>query len=448
MSSLFKKSLVATSLSLLAVQAHSAGFQVSETSVSGLGRAFAGEAAIADNAAVGARNAAALTRFNTTAFSGGLTIIDPDVHADIESGGDGLLNKQALQAANLSTEEKDLAPTEYVPNFHLIKPIDERLAVGFSAFSNFGLSTEYSKDFAAGPGAGDTALVTMNFNPNIAYKLNDQWSIGAGISAIYADAELNRFAGAGAIDFDGPGPGSATLSSFNITDPKTRIAHLKGDGWGFGWNLGVLWEMDEDNRFGLSYRSQTDITLEGDYEGLSTYGTGTPGQFDKVSGELELNLPEVIEFSGFHQLNQQTAVHYSAMYVGWDSFQELKATGEQCNDLVNNVDNQCLQKDENWDNSWRYALGATYTMDDHWAFRAGYAYDESPVDAEDRTLSIPDSDRHWWSLGTTYTANENLSVDAGFAYLDGDQVDGTEDGFAFSAGGDAYIYGLQLNYLF
>ncbi|KKA44026.1 long-chain fatty acid transporter [Salinivibrio kushneri] len=443
MSSLFKKSLVATSLSLLAVQAHSAGFQVSETSVSGLGRAFAGEAAIADNAAVGARNAAALTRFNTTAFSGGLTIIDPDVHADVESASNGSTSKATLEAGGFATDENDLAPTEYVPNFHLIQPLDDRLVVGFSAFSNFGLSTEYSKDFAAGPGAGDTALVTMNFNPNIAYEINDQWSIGAGVSAIYADAELNRFAGASASTLN------SALSAYGTSFTKTsRISHLKGDGWGFGWNIGTLWEIDENNRLGLSYRSQTDITLEGDYEGVSTLGTGTVGQIDKVGGELDLNLPEVIEFSGFHQLNQQIAVHYSAMYVGWDSFQELKATSEQCNDQINSVDNQCLQKDENWDNSWRYALGATYTMDDHWAFRAGYAYDESPVDAEDRTLSIPDSDRHWWSLGTTYTANENLSVDAGFAYLDGDQVDGTEDGFAFSAGGDAYIYGLQLNYLF
>jgi long-chain fatty acid transport protein len=437
MSSLFKKSLVATSLSLLAVQAHSAGFQVSETSVSGLGRAFAGEAAIADNAAVGARNAAALTRFNTTAFSGGLSIIDPDVHADVQSASNGAVSKAALDASGVSTEAKDIAPTEYVPSFHLIHPIDDKLAVGFSAFSNFGLSTEYPKDFAAGVGAGDTALVTMNFNPNIAYKINEQWSIGAGISAIYADAELNRFAGAAASNLN-----TKLGTSYTAT---SRVAHLKGDGWGFGWNLGVLWELDEDNRFGLSYRSKSDITLEGDYEGTSTIAVGKSGQ--SVAGELELNLPEVIEFSGFHQLNQQIALHYSAMYTGWDSFQELKATSSasNCND---GTAGQCLQKDENWDDSWRYSLGATYTLDKHWAFRAGYAYDESPVSAEDRTLSIPDSDRHWWSLGTTYTANDNLSIDAGFAYLDGDQVDGTEEGFAFSAGGDAYIYGLQLNYLF
>lgn len=426
MSSLFKKSLVATSLSLLAVQAHSAGFQVSETSVSGLGRAFAGEAAIADNAAVGARNAAALTRFNTTAFSGGLSIIDPDVHADVSPAVSG----------GLDTEAKDIAPTEYVPNLHIIHPINDKLVVGFSAFSNFGLSTDYPKDFYAGSIAGSTELVTMNFNPNIAYKINEQWSIGAGISAIYADAELKRQKGALAGTIGG--------------SPTDQVAKLAGDGWGFGWNLGVLWEIDEDNRFGLSYRAQSDITLDGDYTDGTGLQTGTPNK--KVSGELDLNLPEIIEFSGFHQLNQQFAVHYSAMYIGWDSFKELKATGSGCT-VTNGV---CFQKEENWDNSWRYALGGTYTMDKNWAFRAGYAYDESPVPAKTRTLSIPDSDRHWWSLGATYTANDNLSIDAGFAYLDGDKVNGNErlsstsatSATDFSAGGDAYIYGLQLNYLF
>uniref|UniRef100_UPI003D7EB5D3 outer membrane protein transport protein n=1 Tax=Flavonifractor plautii TaxID=292800 RepID=UPI003D7EB5D3 len=92
-------------------------------------------------------------------------------------------------------------------------------------------------------------------------------------------AELNRFAGAGAGTL--PGTSSAT----------DRIAHLKGDGWGFGWNIGALWEVNEDNRFGLSYRSQSDITLEGNYEGLATASVGKPGQ--SVSGELELNLPEI-----------------------------------------------------------------------------------------------------------------------------------------------------------
>ncbi|OOF09841.1 long-chain fatty acid transporter [Salinivibrio sp. MA427] len=439
MSSLFKKSLVATSLSLLAVQAHSAGFQVSETSVSGLGRAFAGEAAIADNAAVGARNAAALTRFNTTAFSGGLSIIDPDVHADVtESSSPGY-----AQGAT-ALDAKDIAPTEFVPNIHIIQPIDDKLAVGFSAFSNFGLSTDYPKDFYAGSVAGSTELVTMNFNPNIAYQLNDQWSIGAGISAVYADAELKRQAG----------PLFVAIPALDTASDQT--AKLTGDGWGFGWNIGTLWELDENNRFGLTYRSQTDVTLDGKFTDGTGAKTGTPGS--TVDGELELNLPEIIEFSGFHQLNQQIAVHYSAMYTGWDSFKELKATGSGCSV----TGGECFKKDEGWDNSWRYALGATYTMGDHWAFRAGYAYDESPVSAEKRTLSIPDSDRQWWSLGATYTANENLSIDAGFAFLDGDQVDGSEkltDSSAiegslgdstvdFSAGGDAYIYGLQLNYLF
>lgn len=434
MSSIFRKTLIATSLSLIAAQAHSAGFQISEHSVSGLGRAFAGEAAIADSAAVGARNAAALTRFDSTAVSGGINFIDPDVHSQVQSAGNGTLTAQQLQALGMSTDASDIAPSEVVPNFHIVHPVNDKWALGLSTFSNFGLSTEFPENSAAGSIGGETKLITVNFNGNAAYKIDENWSIGIGLNGVYADADLTRYAGAG------------YLTSSLLNSPQDKAAELAGDGWGFGWNVGVLWELDEDNRFGLTYRSKVDITLEGDYKGISTILTGKSGQ--NVPGELELNLPEIAEFSGFHQLNDTFAVHYSVMYIGWDSFQELKATSSDCIDPLTNTAGQCLQKDEKWDNSWRYAIGATYTVNDQWALRAGFAYDESPVPAEHRTLSIPDSDRYWWSAGTTYAANDNLSLDFGFAFLNGDSVEGNEDGFKFTAGGDAFIYGAQVNYVF
>ena len=70
------------------------------------------------------------------------------------------------------------------------------MGLGIGLFSNYGLSTEYSKTFAAGAGAGDTELLTFNINPNIAYRINSSFSVVAGINAVYAAAELNRYAGA------------------------------------------------------------------------------------------------------------------------------------------------------------------------------------------------------------------------------------------------------------
>ncbi|MFL7009182.1 outer membrane protein transport protein [Enterovibrio norvegicus] len=426
MNRLTKRTLLSTAIAVATFQAHGAGFQISEHSASGLGRAFAGEAAIADNAAVAVRNPAAMTMFDSAQVSGGISFIQPDVDATVSSA--------SLNGTTLGVDEHDsVAPNAVVPNFHYVHPLNEKMAVGFSSFSNFGLSTEYPTDSAAGAIGGQTELLTVNFNANFAYEVNDQVSLGAGLNAVYADAELKRQKG--------------ILSNVLGGSASDEISNLSGDGWGFGWNIGALWQFNENHRLGVAYRSEVDITLEGDYSGSSATGT--------VPGELELNLPDIFEFSGYHKLAPKWAMHYSVMRTGWSSFEELRATGSQCLSLAGQ--GVCLQKDEKWEDSWRYSVGATYFLNDQWELRAGYAKDESPVPDSHRTLSIPDSERDWYSIGATYFATDNLSIDAGFAYLSGDDVNGTESenlpggavaSYDFTAGGDAYIYALSANYTF
>lgn len=430
-----QRTLLSTAIALAAFQAHGAGFQISEHSASGLGRAFAGEAAIADDAAVAARNPAAMTLFDSAQISGGLSFIQPEVDASIES-----VNTIPGSAfTGTTSEHSDVAPGALVPYAHYVDPINEKMAWGVSVFSNFGLSTEYPTNSVGAAIGGQTELITVNFAGNLAYKVSEQLSLGLGLNAVYADAELSRQAGA-----------------LNPLAPTTEVAHLAGDGWGFGWNVGALWEFDEKNRLGVGYRSKVDITLEGEYRGTSTAFVLKPGQ--TVPGELELNLPDILEFSGYHELNNQWALHYSVMRIGWSHFQELRATSSATNcSRLGTEPGVCLQKDENWEDSWRYAVGATYFLNDHWTLRAGYALDESPVPETHRTLSIPDTERHWYSLGATYNSGSNWSVDAGFAYLNGDDVRGTEvealpgnssATYEFTAGGDAYIFALGANYTF
>ncbi|MEZ8128899.1 porin [Enterovibrio norvegicus] len=426
MNRLTKRTLLSTAIAVATFQAHGAGFQISEHSASGLGRAFAGEAAIADNAAVAVRNPAAMTMFDSAQVSSGLSFIQPDVNATVDS----LNTTPGSAIPNTTSQHSDVAPDAIVPYAHYVDPINDKMSWGVSVFSNFGLSTEYPTDSAGAAIGGQTELVTINFAGSFAYKVSEQLSLGLGLNAIYADAELKRQAG-----------------GLNTSAPTAEIAYLAGDGWGFGWNVGGLWEFDENNRLGVGYRSKVDITLEGNYRGNSATGT--------VPGELELNLPDIFEFSGYHKLGSQWAVHYSAMRVGWSSFQELRATGSQCLSLSGQ--GVCLQKDEKWEDSWRYSIGTTYSLDSNWTLRAGYAIDESPVPDSHRTLSIPDTERHWYSLGATYDSGSNWSIDAGFAYLNGDDVKGTEveplstttsATYEFTAGGDAYIFALGANYNF
>ncbi len=418
----FKKSLIAAAVTLASTQTFAAAFQLNEHSASGLGRAYAGEAAIADNAAVLSRNPAAMTTFDKMALSVSGTYIKPDV--DVEG----------KIAGAIPASESDIAPDAFVPASYFIQPLNDQWAWGIGLFSNYGLSTEYSKTFAAGAGAGDTELLTFNINPNIAYRINSSFSVGAGINAVYAAAELNRYAGAL----------SAAIPGANS---DTRLAHLKGDTWGFGWNVGTLYEINENNRLALTYRSQVDLSFDGDFQG-ATSGNRV------VDGNLKLDLPAQAEFAGYHRLNQQFAVHYSVNWTDWSAFQELKATSSGCN--MPGQPGVCLNKPEKFKDSTRYSLGGTWYVNPSWEARIGFAYDNTPIEPEYRSLSIPDSDRVWYSAGATYHIDKDMSVDFGMAYLDGKEVDVNEglrshdDGLRWkgTSHGNALLASAQFNMKF
>ncbi|ENY72232.1 outer membrane protein transport protein [Aeromonas diversa] len=398
----FKKSLLAAAVALASTQAHSAAFQLNEHSASGLGRAYAGEAAVADNASVLSRNPAAMTMFDKMAVSVSGTYIHPDV--DVEGKINGVI----------PASEKGIAPDAFVPAAYFIQPLKEDLAWGIAMFSNYGLSTEYPEAYHAGSAAGNTELLTFNINPNLAYRVAPGFSLGAGINLVYAKAELNRFAGVLA-------PVLSQKTGMPIS-ADTNISHMKGDDWGHGWNVGALYEFNQDNRLALTYRSQVNIKFKGDYKGLSTIAAGKPGK--TVDGELNMELPAQAEFAGYHRLNPQFAVHYSVNWTDWNAFQELKATSDSC--VSSDGVGVCLNKPEKFKDSMRYAIGGTWYLNPSWEARVGFAYDNSPIEPEYRSLSIPDSDRLWYSAGATYHIDQDMSVDFGMAYLDGKEVDVNE----------------------
>jgi long-chain fatty acid transport protein len=212
-----------------ATQAYGAGFQVSEQSASGLGRAFAGDAAVADNAAVLARNPAAMMRFDRAQLSGALTLIDPDV--DVK---DRTNNEYA----------KDVAPMKVVPAGFYVSPQDGKWTWGIGLFTTYGIATDYPDDIQAGDLAGDTDLLSTNLNPAIAYQVTPELSLGAGVNLTYAKATLTRHKGALA-------PHLNKKNSVTSNNPSEKLLGLKGETFGYGWNLGALYEINENHRFGV-----------------------------------------------------------------------------------------------------------------------------------------------------------------------------------------------------
>ncbi|MBJ9237686.1 long-chain fatty acid transporter FadL [Citrobacter braakii] len=421
---LFTKSALAVAVAIISTQAWSAGFQLNEFSSSGLGRAYSGEGAIADDAGNASRNPALIMMFDRPTFSAGAVYIDPDVNISGKSPYTGR-----------STDADNIAPTAWVPNAHFVMPINEQFGWGASVTSNYGLATEFNDNYIVGEYGGKTDLKTVNLNLSGAYRLNDSWSFGVGFNAVYADAKIERYSGE---------------QTAALPKVSQKIASLKGDEWGYGWNAGILYELDKNNRYGLTYRSEVKIDFDGDYKsGIRTQANVLPGAGTAfpwgttnatVPGSLTLNLPEMWELSGYNRVAPQWAIHYSMAYTSWSQFQELKATGTNGQTL--------FYKEEGFKDSYRIALGTTYYMDKSWTFRTGIAYDDSPVPASKRSISIPDQDRLWLSAGTTYAFNDDASIDVGVSYMHGQKVTVKEGPYTFDSEGKAWLFGTNFNYAF
>ncbi|KGJ94949.1 outer membrane protein transport protein [Colwellia psychrerythraea] len=411
-----KKTLLTLSLTCTSFYSVGAAFQLAEHSAAGLGRAFAGEAAIADDASVVARNPALMAQFETMEFSVTGTYVMPDVSLT------GIDASNGTDPAALNNSS--IAPNAIVPAMYLVMPLNDKFSLGFGTFSNFGLATEFDDDYAAGAVAGETSITTINFNTSLSYKVNDNFVIAGGLNVIYADASLVRNAGTNPLDIP----------------VQAELANMAGDDISYGWNMGLSYDFNEKHRLGFSYRSEVKLELEGNYSNDVTLGGAI------VPGAMDIALPAIMEFSGLHQLTDTLAVHYSALWTGWSSFDQLAA-------YVEGQDGPVFSKEENFSDSMRYALGATYQLSSKVTLRTGIAYDESPADENHMSISIPDTNRVWLSGGLNYTFDNKSSLDFGVSIVKGEtqtftETDDFKQDWTFESQGDAYLVSAQYNHVF
>ncbi len=447
----FNQSLLATAMLLAAGGANAAAFQLAEVSTSGLGRAYAGEAAIADNASVVATNPALMSLFKTAQFSTGGVYVDSRINMN------GDVNASVKNTTMKTTKygpasQRNVVPGAFVPNLYFVAPVNDKFALGAGMNVNFGLKSEYDDSYDAGVFGGKTDLSAINLNLSGAYRVTEGLSLGLGVNAVYAKAQVERNAG---IIVDSV-KDTQVQTALKTVDSKTKIPDILTSkdksvvslqdraAWGFGWNAGVMYQFNEANRIGLAYHSKVDIDF--------TDRTATSlGAKDIEAGKtgITLTLPDYLELSGFHQLTDKLAVHYSYKYTHWSRLTKLHASYEN--------GKKAFEKELQYSNNSRVALGASYNLDEKLTLRAGIAYDQA-ASRHQRSAAIPDTDRTWYSLGATYKFTPNLSVDLGYAYLKGKKVHFKEVQQAagghiittanYTSQAHANLYGLNLNYSF
>lgn len=407
--------------------ANAAGFQLAEYSATGLGRAYAGEAAMADNAGAQWRNPAMLTYLEGTQVSVGAIYVNPNIDVDGTS--------TFVNGSNKASSH-DFAHDAVIPNFYLSHQYNDKFAIGLAFGTNYGMETDLGKDFAAANFGNEASVTSMEANLNAAYKLNEALSIGGGIRYIIADGSI------GAVMPPQMGLVKPTL-------PGQTLKYMEGDDTAWGWQVGAAWQINDNNRLGFAYKSAVDLTLEGHANGLA-FNPMNPNA--KKAGSMDLTLPATAELASFHQLNDQLAVHASINWTDWSSFKELVADFPDRSDLI---------KSENWEDNYRFAVGTTYKLDQKWTLRSGVAYDMSAVDDKYRTTTIPETDRLWLSVGAGYEWSKNLTLDAGFTYIfakdapiseprdaSDNEAAGFGGAFEGEVTGNVWLIGVQANYTF
>ncbi|POR98279.1 outer membrane protein transport protein [Haemophilus influenzae] len=446
----FNQSLLATAMLLAAGGANAAAFQLAEVSTSGLGRAYAGEAAIADNASVVATNPALMSLFKTAQFSTGGVYVDSriNMNGDVDASIKATMNMTKYGSASW----RNVVPGAFVPNLYFVAPVNDKFALGAGMNVNFGLKSEYDDSYNAGVFGGKTDLSAINLNLSGAYRVTEGLSLGLGVNAVYANAQVERNAGIiadtvqdqqiqkalKAVDSKTVIPDYVTSKDKSVVSLQDRAA------WGFGWNAGVMYQFNEANRIGLAYHSKVDIDFAD--RTATSLEAGVIGAGKK--GDLTLTLPDYLELSGFHQLTDKLAVHYSYKYTHWSRLTKLNANFED--------GKKAFDKELQYSNNSRVALGASYNLYEKLTLRAGIAYDQA-ASRHHRSAAIPDTDRTWYSLGATYKFTPNLSADLGYAYLKGKKVHFKEvqqvgghiiTNANYTSQAHANLYGLNLNYSF
>ncbi|WP_353174471.1 OmpP1/FadL family transporter [Paracandidimonas soli] len=380
-------------LGLGSAGAQAAGFQLLEQNASGIGNAYAGSAAIAENASTIYFNPAGMTLLPGLNVSGGLSLIRPSFKFSDSGSTAATRPVSGLPASPGNLNGGDAGSWAAVPNAYLSWQVNERWFLGLGIGAPFGLATEYGDDWIGRYHSKKFSIETININPSVAFKVNDRLSIGAGLNWQHIKADYRR-----AVPHPMPGQ----------TDMEAKVK-MSGDAW--GWNLGLMYQLTDDTRVGLSYRSRIKHKPDGDLA-IRNDGATIPGLLPAMQvsdANASVSLPDTAILSVVHNLNSRWTLLGDVSWTGWSSIPKLDI---ESNGAV--ADTLKLK----FRDTWRVALGANYRVNDKWTIKTGIAYDQSPVDDDNlRPTSLPDNNRTWLSLGAQYRFGSNTVVDVGYTRL-------------------------------
>lgn len=399
--------------------AQASGFALIEMGARGQGNAYAGAAAYTPDASTIFFNPAGMMTLKDDQIAGALHLIMPksDFTNDGSSAAEilGPAPPAGLGGPLLGPDD-DGGKDAVVPNFYWVTTINDSTKFGLGVNAPFGLETSYDDDWVGRYHAVKSDLRTLNMNPSLAYRINDQVSIGGGLNIVFGDVELSNAVDFGAVCVAAAGPGVCTgLGALpQQADGKAEFEADNADKISTGFNLGLLFEVSPQTAIGLAYRSEIEMKVDGKVDftvptNVQPVLAGT-GLFEDGGIKAKVDLPASFSFSVSHKADRFTWL-FDATWTGWSSFEELRIE-------YDNPAQPDSVTTEDWDDTMRYSVGLDYQYSDQWVLRTGLAYDETPIPSKERrTPRLPGNDRTWLSLGATYMASETMSWDFGYSHL-------------------------------
>jgi long-chain fatty acid transport protein len=312
----------------------------------GQGEAFAAQA---DDASAIYYNPAGLTQVKGTQFTSGSYFSFPNVNFHLDGGGSVEASEKmvmlphAYVATDLGTERWRFGLGVNVP---------------FGNKVNYGLTSPFQYLVTRGE------MAVFNISPSVAYRFNDQLSLGVGLNIYAGSTKVQQNSPMGLFQFD-------------------------GSGVGVGGTIGLLWKPSDQHSVGLVYRTPFRVTFEGD--AVVDFGQGVIGGDAKVT----LPFPQTVTVGYAFRPTPKLKLEADIEWTDWSTLNTVALVAPSLPFPV-------PPTSFNWRSSFFYEFGAEYRCNDQWTVRGGYIFSENTVPDSPPNPTVPDSDRHVFSAGLTF----------------------------------------------
>jgi len=385
--------------------AQAGGFALREQSAVGLGNAFAGAAAGGSGLGSMFWNPATMTNFAGIQSSLALFAIMPNSKITPTSG-----TSAALQLSNGLTDSGDMAQDAVIPASYASYQVNDSVWLGILINTPYGLVTQNPYNSAGQLFGRTSKVMSINATPTLAYRFNDQFSVAAGVQIMKFKVRLTSATGVTA------GASSATL---------------EGDDVAFGYTLGATYKPMTGTEIGIGYRSQVKPKLE---------GTLTTSSAQDIHSDL--TLPDQVTVGLRQTITDDFTLLAGFEWTHWSKFSRfpvLTTSGATATTLT-----------FDYKDGWYSSLGGEYKLNNTWTLRAGLGFEHSPINNDNRSVRLPDSNRTWTTIGATYALNDMISFDASYAHLFAKEgtITSTTSGLTLYANtkGRVDIFAIGLNF--